>query len=251
MKDFEKILNSNSNKNNYFEKINLNFGVMDLQKPSSMDDFKIDIEKRLNINSIDILINNAAYKLENKINLTEARKLLDINYFGTKLFTEKMIPFLLKQNEKIEFSLNLQKKRIVMVSDSSSINTMNFPLEKKYFTKNDLSISELESRIQEFLISSVEKEKLENSGWGTNLYAFSKTCLNCLTKILSKQLSKQNILVFGCFPGVKLTKTKGLKIQKNNYDSSENIVFTAFSPEIQDKFGHFFANRKIVPSLVL
>ncbi|KAI7988781.1 Short-chain dehydrogenase/reductase 2b [Camellia lanceoleosa] len=184
--------------------------VTDQASIASMADF---IKNKFG--KLDILVNNAAIsgsiideEAQKRLNLIVSSNLkaekfveqsyemgeacLGTNYYGVKLVTEELIPFLqLSDSAKI-------------VNVSSTMGQLELVLNEK--AKKELSDTDslTEEKVEEVLkryLDDLKEDLLETKGWPVNFsaYIMSKAALNAYTRVLAKKYP--NIAINAVSPG--------------------------------------------------
>lgn len=143
---------------------------------------------------MDILVNNAASLGEIGDAVSQHVKPVNVNYTGTKNLSVALLPLL---------RIAGQGSRIVNVTAGNSLLEWYSPEIRGIFLKPDLSLSELDSLTEKFLVAAT-MDKLQDFGFNCPSYtgyAFSKACVNALTGILARMGASEGIVANCCCPG--------------------------------------------------
>jgi len=194
---------------------------LDLASFESIDDFVGEVMKKYR--NIDILINNAGVFMRKKKFTNDGFEMtMGINYFGTVLLIEKLIPLLKKSNSEA---------RIINLSSGAYYGGKIKP-DMKYL----------------------------NSKYNFPAYAMSKQALMYYTFELAKRLEKTKITVNAVNPGHSLTgifpndvwywKIANKITAKKAIpplDAAKTSVYAATSEELNGVSGVYLENEKITP----
>ncbi len=172
---------------------NVHLLQLDISSPQSIDQATKEIKEKHG-GYLDILINNAGISKPG-LTIDVARETFAVNYFGTKMVNEYLIPLLRENGRVVNVSSEVGSWTLHETSDN---------LQKEYSSPT-LTIEQLDHLVQRFL-SSIEQGTLNNSGYNAQslyiVYGMSKAAVIALTQILARQWSeKKNLLVLSVCPG--------------------------------------------------
>jgi len=192
------------------------------------------------INSpVDVLINNAAVALDREYNYENALKTFEVNYRATRNMCELFL-----NAGKIAEN---KGSRIVNVTASGSSKLSSYPKNiQAQFSSPLLTLAGLEHLVDNYL-QAVKAGKEEESGWNhvKGSYHVSKSCVNALTTVLSRQYP--GTLINCCCPGWNKTDMGSLggDFGKDPMDGAKIPVKLAIG-DIGDVSGGYWANDVIV-----
>jgi carbonyl reductase 1 len=193
-----------------------------------------------NINSpVDILINNAAVALDQEYNYENAVKTFEVNYRATR----NMCELFLNAGGMAEN----RGSRIVNVTASGSSKLSSYSKDiQAQFSSPSLTLTGLDNLADNYL-QSVKAGTEEESGWNhvKGSYNVSKSCVNALTAVLSRQY--RGTLINCCCPGWNKTDMGSLggDFGKDPMDGAKIPVKLAIG-DIGDVSGGYWANDSIV-----
>uniref|UniRef100_A0A6P7H0I5 carbonyl reductase (NADPH) n=1 Tax=Diabrotica virgifera virgifera TaxID=50390 RepID=A0A6P7H0I5_DIAVI len=213
------------------EKENLKavFHQLDIDSQTSVDEFRNFIEKEHG--GLDLLINNAAicfWSAAPNPTFAQSSQTIETNYFGTVRVCEALFP-LLRNNT-----------RVVNVSSCEG-HLLKIPSEnlRREFSRNDLTIPELNQLIGKFL-KAVEIEKHREDGWGGSTYGVSKVAVSALTFIQQRMFDEEqpnrNISINAVYPGfvkTDMTEHHGFLTPEEGAKSS---LFAALDADLKGKY---------------
>ena len=165
---------------------------LDVGEPSGFASFAAGLER--DYGKVDVLVNNAAiaFLADSQVPLPEqARRTFAINFSGTLVLTQTLLPLLRKSNSP----------RIVNVASSLGKLSVVKELatkEKYASAETSLTLSELEELVNKFF-SDIDAGKITEASFPYSTYCMSKVALIAATKILARQEPK--ILINACCPG--------------------------------------------------
>jgi carbonyl reductase 1 len=166
----------------------IHFEQLDITSTSSIQSL---ISK---INSpVDILINNAAVALDQEYNYENAVKTFKVNYRATRNICELFL--------NAGGMAKNKGSRIVNVTASGSSKLSSYSKDiQAQFSSPSLTLAGLDNLADNYL-QSVKAGTEEKSGWDhvKGSYNVSKSCVNALTTVLSRQYP--SILINCCCPG--------------------------------------------------
>lgn len=192
------------------------------------------------INSpVDILINNAAVTLDVEYGYENAVKTFEVNYRGTRTICE----LFLNEGGMAES----KGSRIVNVtaSGSSALSSYSEDIQAQFISPT-LTLAGLDNLVDAYL-QSVKAGTEEESGWNhvKASYNVSKSCINALTTVLSRQYP--GVLINCCCPGWNKTDMGRLggEFGKDPIDGAKIPVKLAIG-DIGDVSGGYWANDSII-----
>ncbi|KAJ9558859.1 hypothetical protein OSB04_013473 [Centaurea solstitialis] len=175
---------------------NVCFCQLDISNKDSIRSFVSWFRSRFN--AFDILVNNAAvcFNAMNENSMEHAESVVKTNYYGSKLFTQAILPFSRPSNSRI---LNI----------SSRLGTLDKlkNAEMKAILENEEKLSEdrIDMVVGAFL-KDVKDGSWEKQGWPKiwTDYSVSKLALNAYSRLLAKQY--RGVVSVNCFcPGFTQT----------------------------------------------
>ena len=222
---------------------NVSYEPLIIGNESSHDQFTTIIQQKYN-NKVDVLINNAAiaYKEADPTPFQQQCKpTLDINFYGTVDFTEKMIPFL----------RNGEDARIVNVASMAGRlgQIKNLDLRNKFMDDN-LSKEQLLALVNEFQNDVLSGTHIQK-GWGKSNYGMSKLALIAMTKIWAREETNINtndskfVKVNCCCPGYCDTDMTSHKGTRPPSEGAKNAVLPATMDVSICPTGEIFANYEV------
>ena len=212
----------------------IHFEQLDITSTSSIQSL---ISK---INSpVDILINDAAVVLDREYNYENAVKTFEVNYRATR----NMCELFLNAGEMVEN----KGSRIVNVTASGSSKLSSYSKDiQAQFSSSSLTLAGLDN-LADIYLQSVKAGTEEESGWNhvKGSYNVSKSCVNALTAVLSRQYP--GILINCCCPGWNKTDMGSLggDFGKDPMEGAKIPVKLAIG-DIGDVSGGYWANDSIV-----
>lgn len=192
------------------------------------------------INSpVDILINNAAVALDQEYSYENAVKTFAVNYRATRNMCELFL--------NLGGMAENNGSRIVNVTASGSSKLSSYSKDiQAQFSSSSLTLAGLDN-LTDIYLQSVKTGTEEESGWNhiKGSYNVSKSCVNVLTTILSKQYP--NILINCCCPGWNKTDMGRLggDFGKDPMEGAKIPVKLAIG-DIGNVSGGYWANDSIV-----
>lgn len=212
----------------------IHFEKLDITSTSSIQSL---ISK---INSpVDILINNAAVALDREYSYDNAVRTFEVNYRATR----NMCELFLNAGRMAEN----KGSRIVNVTASGSSKLSSYSKDiQAQFSSPSLTLAGLGNLADSYL-QSVKTSTEEESGWNhfKGSYNVSKSCVNALTAVLSRQYP--GILINCCCPGWNKTDMGSLggDFGKDPMEGAKIPVKLAIG-DIGDVSGGYWANDSIV-----
>merc|ERR1712137_80230 len=210
------------------EGLDVELALLDITDKDSIDSFTKEAEQKFK--PIDILINNAGFAFKSAATepvYEQARKTIDVNYYGTKNFTES-VKSLLAPDAKI----------INVSSSAGKLSNLGNDDMRQRFTREDLQESELSDLMEEFISATKEGNHAEK-GWSKSTYSASKIGLSALTRIWARDWHYD---VCACCPGWCRTNMAGDKAPKSAAQGAETPVWLATRDQANN--GKFYYEKK-------
>jgi len=182
---------------------------------------------------LDILVNNAGTSFDG-FNADVARRTLDVNFFGPMNITDALLPHL------------RPGARIVMVSSGmGELSHVGLQLRQR-FDNPTLDRTELVELMRTFP-RDVAAGLHEEIGWPSNAYSVSKVGLNALTRVLARELAKDNrgILVNAACPGWVRTRMGGQSAPRSPEQGARTPVWLALLKK-GGQTGGFFRDERAI-----
>jgi carbonyl reductase 1 len=195
---------------------------------------------------VDLLVNNAAiaFKAADPTPFEEETKpTLDINFRGTIDFTEQMIP-LIRNAGLLDRQFG---GRIVNVASSAGRLNQLDPYWQEMFRDPDLTMSELQTLVDQFERDVLEGVYVEK-GWPSSNYGMSKLALIAATRIWAREEFSNNILVNSVCPGSVATDMSSGRGRRSPEEGAEQVIFPCLLDDDNEDglvSGEFFANFRI------
>ncbi|MGB9736184.1 MAG: SDR family NAD(P)-dependent oxidoreductase [bacterium] len=190
----------------------VSWAVLDVTNKASISNFAEEFGKKWK--TLDVLINNAAIAINDRLDKDSARLTIDTNFYGPMYVTEALLPFMRKGT------------RIVMVSSiMGQLSCLSDELRHR-FESEALTKEELIGLMEDF-VSSVGDGTYAKKGWPSSAYSVSKAGLNMLTRILAKELSGRGIMVNAVHPGWVRTDMGGKFAPLDIKTGARSIVWGA------------------------
>ncbi|XP_004498298.1 uncharacterized protein [Cicer arietinum] len=200
-----------------------------------------------NYGGLDILVNNAGvnFNLGSDNSVENARKVIEINYYGTKNLTESLIPLM---------KPSIVGARIVNVSSRlGRINgrrnrISNIALREQLSDVDCLSEELIDGTLSAFL-QQVEDGSWASGGWPQIYtdYSVSKLAVNAYTRLTARKLSErpegQKIYINCYCPGWVKTALTGFAGNNSVEEGADSGVWLALLLD-QTVMGKFFAERR-------
>ncbi|CAM6123191.1 unnamed protein product [Calypogeia fissa] len=211
------------------------FHQLDVTSAESIDNLAVWLKEKFG--GLDILVNNAGVYLSGGT-YEGAKATLDINYYGVKSLTDKLLPILRPGARVVTISSALG--RLSFVGDS---------LAKILGDEKILSEDLVDSYAKKYL-DDVQAGRWKEEGWSTTYpqYADSKVLLNAYTRAFAKTLSKrpedQKIFVNVVHPGYIGTDLNNNAGTGTPEEGADTAVWLSLLPEKNYPQGAFFFKRE-------
>lgn len=204
------------------------YSKLDTTSPSSISAFLSSLPS-----PADILINNAGINLDDDYNYENARKIFDVNYYGTR---DMCLAFL--KGGKIVRG----KGRIVNVtSGACMLSTYSDDIAAR-FRDGNMTMDTLNGMAKEYL-QVVKEGREEESGWKHTdaSYSVSKACVTALTAVLARMYG--DVQINCCCPGWVRTEM-GSQVGEGGKTPEEGarIPLKLAVGDIGDVTGRYWAN---------
>eukprot|EP00245_Coleochaete_scutata_P005308 TRINITY_DN18766_c0_g1_i1.p1 TRINITY_DN18766_c0_g1~~TRINITY_DN18766_c0_g1_i1.p1 ORF type:complete len:347 (-),score=68.03 TRINITY_DN18766_c0_g1_i1:62-1102(-) len=217
---------------------NVVFYPCDISSTESVDALGSWLEKQYG--GIDILVNNAGFAYKGStFGPEEAKTTMDINYFGTKAVTERLLP--LMRNSP-------SGARIVNVSSLAGVvKQVSESLQAKFLDPS-LTVDELSALMEKFL-ADVKAGTHKEEGWSNSMYGMSKLGVSTYTRILGRQLdslpAERKVFVYACCPGWCQTDMSSQRGNKTADEGADTPAWLALRIPPLTPNGAFFSEREI------
>ncbi|PWA47753.1 NAD(P)-binding Rossmann-fold superfamily protein [Artemisia annua] len=213
---------------------NVCFCQLDISDPVSVRSFVSWFKSRFD--GFDILVNNAAvcYNTMGENSIDHAETVINTNYYGSKLFTEAMLPF---------FHCSASTSRILNIS--SRLGTLdklkNAKMKALLGDKETLSEERIDMVVNLFL-QDVKEGIWKMQGWPEiwTDYSVSKLALNAYSQVLACKY--EGVVSVNCFcPGFTQTSMTDGKGNHSADDAAEMAATIALLPPKALTTGKFYA----------
>jgi len=182
---------------------------------------------------LDILVNNAglAYKGD-AFNEQIAAHTIKVNYIGTKLMCQHFMP-IMKDGGRV-------------VNVSSTAGTLGRYSEdiRRQFTDENMTFETLDALTNSF-IDAVRQNNYLEKGWTKSTYSASKAAMSALTRILQRQETKKDFMVYACCPGYCQTDMSSQRGNKSAEEGADTPVWLALQDSNPVPMG-FYSDRKMI-----
>jgi len=158
------------------EKVKVLFHQLDIADPKSVDDLRDYISKEFG--GIDILVNNAgmAFPIQDKTPFKEqARRTVDVNYYGTKRMLTVLRPLLKPKSRSVGIS-----------SSAGSLGSWSESWKTKLLSVS-LTVEDLDQIAEDF-VAAAQEEKHKDKGFPGSAYGTSKTLMTQLHRVMAKEV---------------------------------------------------------------
>ncbi|XP_058786413.1 (+)-neomenthol dehydrogenase-like [Vicia villosa] len=218
---------------------------LDILDSSSVNEFAEWLKEKYG--GLDILVNNAGVNSNSgsEIEVENARKCIETNYYGTKRMIEAMMP-LMKKSAAGARIVNVSS-RLARVSGKRN-RIENEALREKLSDVESLSEEFIEETINIFL-QQVEDGSWKTEGWPQTFtdYTVSKLAMNTYTRYMAKKLADRpegEKIYINCYcPGWVKTALTGYAGSVTVEQGADTGVWIALVPD-QEITGKFFAERR-------
>ena len=223
-------------------KESLYYHVLDVTNKDTYSPFSDWIKSTFG--KIDVLVNNAGVLPERdgtfsrryQATLEDATKVIGTNYFGTRAFTEYVLPLVASDG------------KIINVSSTRGLHDWQGERLSKKFANPELQPGDLEE-ILEIFMEAVKKQNFEEAGVTKSSYNFAKALQNAWAYYILKKNLTGDQQVFSMCPGWCRTGMGGDKAPKSAEEGAETIEYLIDLPYKlnKDLNGKFFRDKKVIP----
>eukprot|EP00164_Ancoracysta_twista_P003150 GFYU01004201.1.p1 GENE.GFYU01004201.1~~GFYU01004201.1.p1 ORF type:complete len:284 (-),score=30.10 GFYU01004201.1:1196-2047(-) len=222
---------------------NVRFMSLDLTSQRSIDAFVKGVKESYPT-GVDILVNNAAAIFEcMDADRTpfgkNARPTFDLNYFGTKYFTDEMLPYI-----KAAGTISV----VASEGGTHSLAKCSKSVQAQYLSR-DLSRSSLDALANAY-ISASERGNHVSKGFANFSYGMSKLAIIAYTRMLALEFEadRSQRKAFSCCPGYTRTDLNHHSGSKSAYEGADTPVWLALSGVSEADNGGFYSDRRCVLS---
>jgi carbonyl reductase 1 len=196
------------------------FVQLDVEDPKSVEAAARVVQEKSG--GLDVLINNAGWAAKgSRFDAEVVRQTLAVNFLGVARVCDAFFPLL------------RDGARVVTVSSRAGLWGYKgiSPELQARFSKEDLSLEELQTLANEFL-SDVQSSDAVKKGWVRNSYQISKLLVSMYTRILARDYqgpAKDVLINAGC-PGWCRTDMAGDQAPLSAEDGARALIPLAFLP---------------------
>ncbi|OLY77810.1 Carbonyl reductase [NADPH] 1 [Smittium mucronatum] len=219
------------------EYVQLHYHQLDIVDQSSINRFAMHVQEIYGDNSIDVLVNNAAYldKPTDRLPIS-AEPTLQVNYFGTIKLTESLLPLMNTHS------------RVIFISSDMGALSHHAPNVQEMFSSDTLTIEQLNKLESDFISSPEDAHKL---GYSNSSYTVSKVGITTYAKLLARDHANdpRHIAFVSCHPGWVKTSMGGSDASLTIGEGIETPIYLInlnYSDLIPDN-GKFFTLKKVSP----
>ncbi|PRP86199.1 hypothetical protein PROFUN_05715 [Planoprotostelium fungivorum] len=184
---------------------------------------------------IDVLINNAGVNLDHgqKFTAENARRTLDVNYYGTLHMCQSFIPLMQDGGRVVNIASVAGHLRSIPSEDIQS-----------RFTDSNLDVNKLDEILKGYLSDVVDGTYVQKGWPNMRSYSVSKVAVIAMTNILARE--NKHLYINSCCPGWVKTDMGGLvgKPTKSEDDGAKIPVRLAVG-DIGGVSGEFWENPGI------
>ena len=195
---------------------NVEFRQCDIGNSASVDEFVAALSK--DYPKIDLLVNNAgiAFKGSDPTPFADqAEPTMRVNFFGTLYLTKSLLPLLKRSEAPVVVSV---------ASMTGHLKILPSKERKLQFTDPNLSIDQLESLMNEFVLD-VKTGVHSERGWPNSCYGMSKLGVIAMTKVLARD--EPDVLITSCCPGYCVTDMTSRRGQLTAEEGARTPAFLA------------------------
>ena len=183
----------------------------------------LTVQLFLHNTGVDVLINNAAIGYEQPANISlpeHVKNTIATNFTGILNLTKSLLPLVKPHG------------RIVILSSQYGRLKILQPNLQEQFSSASLTEEQLISLMDQYIQDVVVGDHV-SKGWSPSAYGVSKVGVNALTRVLARELSKdeeKDILVNTCCPGWVRTDMGGPNARLSPDQGAETPVYLALLP---------------------
>ncbi|GBG27429.1 Carbonyl reductase NADPH 3 [Hondaea fermentalgiana] len=221
-----------------FPKASLELMELDLDDDASQEAFIKALKDKHG--KVSCLVNNAGIAFNSKSKETfeeQTEPTFKTNLFQTFKFTERVLPFLQKE----------EHPRIVTVASEASKSAFKqlSTEQQKRITSSELKPIDVFNFAEDFM-QSVRDGKVEERGFATNNYGMSKLCVVQYTRAFARE--HPEILVNCCCPGWCSTRMgSGAGDAPRTPEQGAEVLEFLATADLEGKSGEFWSDNKVVP----
>lgn len=205
---------------------------MDIDSPESNAKLAAFLKEKYG--GIDILVNNAGIAFKNDATEpfgVQAKQTVGTNYFSVKNTCEELFPLL------------RDGARVVNVSSYAGfLLHIKDGILKAKFASNDLTVSELDKLMKNFIASAQEGNHADK-GWPNSTYVVSKIGLSALTRIQHNEMVKdgkqKDVAINHIHPGYVDTDMSSHRGKLSIEEGARASIFAATLPPNTDVKGQY------------
>ena len=219
-----------------YPKADLLYHNLDVSKSESIKEFMGWY--RRTVPYLDILVNNAVTALDqwskSLASVKTMQETLDTNFYGLMELTENLHPFLNNDG------------KIINISAMMALLNNHGPRVKELLTDATLNKEKLLTIAEEYK-KGVHDKNLKD--WNKSAYVVSKTLVNAYTRIIARDLVRNDQMAMSMCPGWCKTDLGGAKAPGKEEDGAKKMYHLMFDvPFKRDEKinGKFFMNNKVV-----
>ncbi|PVU94181.1 hypothetical protein BB561_002745 [Smittium simulii] len=164
---------------------------LDITSDTSISAFTTHLLEKFGQKCVNILIDNAGYASKGpEFSGDIVKQTMDINYFGTVKFTERMMDL-----------MSTDSKVIILSSVLGKLYNVPEKLQHIYSDPN-LTMDQL-NHIQHDFVQAAYEGTCKEKGYSTNSYSFSKVAISAYARVLARRFAAdpRRIFIASCHPG--------------------------------------------------
>lgn len=218
-----------------FPKADLLYHNLDVSRSESIREFMSWY--RRTVPYLDILVNNAVAALDQwsktLSTVKTMQETLETNFYGLMELTEALHPFLNNDG------------KIINISAMMALLSNHGPRVKELLTDPSLDKQKLLAIVEEYKKAVADKDSKD---WNKSAYVVSKTLVNAYTRVIAKDLVRNDQMAMSMCPGWCKTELGGQKAPGKEEDGARKMYHLMFEvPFGRDEKinGKFFMNNKV------